>query len=92
MCNNVTRQIRVNNISTVPCTVTWHMFLKEEDNEEFPSNQYFNVIFDLYNATAGCEDDNMEVIDGQLLLTNSYHGWIDYNVFKVLLFYFKSSP
>lgn len=64
------------------------MFIKEEDNEEGATNKYFNVIFDIFNATAGCEDD-LEVVDGQLMLTSSYHGWIDYNVFKVLQCQFK---
>lgn len=61
----------------------WHAFLKEDESSEFPSHDYFNVIFDMYDPLKGCNMNNFEIIDGQLLLTDEFYGWNNDKVFQV---------
>lgn len=80
----VTRKVKIKNTSSIPLTILWHMFLKEEDSSEFPTHDYFNVMFDMYDPNKGCNVSNFEIIDGQLLLTDEFYGWSNNDVFDVI--------
>lgn len=79
------RNVKIRNTCTIALTIMWHTFLKEEETSEFPSYDYFNVIFDMYDTSKGCNTNQFDIIDGTLLLTDEFYGWSDDRVYQVTI-------
>lgn len=76
--SKIKRQLTLRNTSSVPLTIIWCIFLMEEESDDFPTYEYFNVLFNIYDP-GKC----FEVVDGDLLITDEFYGWTDYKIFNV---------